>query len=104
MINSTPLWCTPCKGTLCGNETLNQNKDDPGHSPLWVKQYCTLDPETVDQFLLYFPYLLLIVAVVLYFIERVFNSAFKVNKELEAFYSLLCKEEILKCKAKDEEG
>ena len=104
MINSTPLWCTPCKGTLCGNETLNQNKDDPGHSPLWVKQYCTLDPETVDQFLLYFPYLLLILAVVLYFIERAFNSAFKANKELEAFYSLLVKEEILKGKAKDEEG
>lgn len=46
---------------------------------------------------------MLIVAIVLYLIERAFNSAFKANKELEAFHSLLVKEEILKGKPKDDE-
>ena len=85
MISSTPLWCTACTKGLCEDESKirQENQKDPGHSAWWLKQYCTLDPKTVDQFLLYFPYVLLIVALTLFVIERAFNSFFKANLDNE---------------------
>ena len=79
MISSTPLWCTICTKGLCEDESKISQEKDPGHSAWWLKQYCTLDPKTVDQFLLYFPNVLLIVALTLFVIERAFNSFFKAN-------------------------
>jgi hypothetical protein len=83
MISSTPLWCTICTKGLCEDESKISQEKDPGHSAWWLKQYCTLDPKTVDQFLLYFPYVLLIVALTLFVIERAFNSFFKANLDNE---------------------
>ena len=102
MVNGTPLYCTICTEDLCDPSKVPANKSDPNHHAWWVKQYCTYDPETVDQFLLYFPYLLLTVAIVLYSIEKAFNSCFQANKELEAFHNLLIREEILSGKSKDD--
>ena len=79
MISSTPLYCTICTKGLCEDGSKTSQEKDPGHHPWWLKQYCTLDPKTVDQFLLYFPYVLLIVALTLFGIERAFNSFFKAN-------------------------
>ena len=102
MVNGTPLYCTICTEDLCDPSKVPANKSDPNHHAWWVKQYCTYDPETVDQFLLYFPYLLLTVAIVLYSIEKAFNSCFQANKELEAFHNLLIQEKILNGKLKDD--
>ena len=85
MISSTPLWCTICTKGLCEDESkiCQENQTDPKHNERWLKQYCTLDRKTVDQFLLYFPYVLLIVALTLFCIERAFNSLFKANSDKE---------------------
>merc|ERR1719464_1869023 len=108
MITSTPLWCTDCTKGLCEDESkISQHPNGTlikgPHNAWWLKQYCTLDPKTVDQFLLYFPYVLLIVALTLFVIERVFNSFFKATKELEAFHSLLVKTDILESKSEKDE-
>ena len=88
MISSTPLWCNDCTKGLCEESKISQENEKSPHDKWWLKQYCTLDPETVDQFLLYFPYVLLIVAVTLFAIERVFTRFFKANldNELARFY------------------
>ena len=46
-------------------------------------------------FLLYLPYIVLIVALVLYAIERVFSKAFKAGLKLEKLYKLLLHREVL---------
>ena len=43
---------------------------NPDFNAWWVKKYCTMT--AVDQFILYFPYILLIIALVIVLIERVF--------------------------------
>ena len=45
--------------------------------------------------MLYFPYFLLLIALGLVFIERVFSRAFNAGAKLEKFYSLLCRENVL---------
>merc|ERR1719464_2615204 len=107
MISTTPLWCNECTKGLCEDEKISQHPNGTliksPHNIWWLKQYCTLDPKTVNQFLLYFPYVLLIVALTLFGIERVFNTFFKATKELEAFYSLLVKTDILESKSEKDE-
>ena len=56
----------------------------------------------MDQFLLYFPYVILFVAVLLFVVEKFFNKMFKVQDEAENFYELLVKMSVLKGE-KDEE-
>merc|ERR1719464_2692791 len=109
MISTTPLWCTDCTKGLCEDEKkISQHPNGTlitgPHNIWWLKQYCTLDPKTVDQFLLYFPYVLLIVALTLFGIERAFTRFFKATKQLEAFYNLIIKEEIIESKSKKDEG
>jgi len=107
MISTTPLWCNECTKGLCEDEKISQHPNGTlitgPHNIWWLKQYCTLDPKTVDQFLLYFPYVLLIVALTLFVIERAFNTFFKATKELEAFHSLLVKTDILESKSEKDE-
>ena len=67
-----------------------------------AQRKCTYDPEVVDQFLLYFPYEILLVAVLLFVVEKFFSKMFKVQDEAENFYDLFVKMSILKGK-KDEE-
>merc|ERR1719464_66496 len=109
MISTTPLWCTDCTKGLCEDEKkISQHPNGTlitgPHNIWWLKQYCTLDPKTVNQFLLYFPYVLLIVALTLFAIERAFTRFFKATKQLEAFYNLIVKENIIESKSKKDEG
>jgi hypothetical protein len=48
----------------------------------------------VDEFVLYFPYILLIMALVIVLIERVFIRIFKAGLKLDMFYNLLVKETV----------
>ena len=56
----------------------------------------------MDQFLLYFPYEILFVAVLLFVVEKFFSKMFEVQDEAENFYDLFVKMSVLKGK-KDEE-
>ena len=68
----------------------------------WALRKCTYDPNVVDQFLLYFPYVILFVAILLFVVEKFFSKMFKVQDEAENFYDLFVKMSVLKGK-KDEE-
>ena len=68
----------------------------------WALRKCTYDPKVVDQFLLYFPYVILFVAILLFVVEKFFNKMFNVQDEAENFYDLCVKMSVLKGK-KDEE-
>ncbi|XP_023323105.1 uncharacterized protein LOC111697352 [Eurytemora carolleeae] len=86
IFNGTPLFCTQCtKPGQCGDNP--SSVDDPGYYPYWVKSYCTMTSLTI--FTLYFPYILLLSALALAAIERLFSRMFKTNIQIEGFYSLL---------------
>ena len=81
IINGTPLDCNFCQKDHCENKfkdpPLNVTEEDraelridPKFNAWWVKKYCTMT--AVDSFILYFPYILLIMALVIVLIERVF--------------------------------
>ena len=96
IITGTPLDCSPCHGAHCqtGGETFYNNETLPGFNLWWVKKFCTMNG-SVNPFMLYFPYFLLLTALALVFIERVFTKAFHAGTKLEKFYSLLEREKIL---------
>ena len=60
----------------------------------YVKTFCT--HKAVGKFTVYFPYILLVSALVLLSIEKIINKVFKYKSQLEGFYSLLAtkKEEV----------
>jgi len=104
IITGTPLDCNFCQADHCsspGKEFVNE-KEDPKFNAWWVKKYCTMNG-SVEPFMLYFPYFLLLIAMALFMIERVFLKAFKAGTKLEKFYSLLVRENVLDVKA-DAEG
>ena len=88
IINGTPLDCTVCKKDTCGfmkddadfgrmvngtwvNGSLEQNvPSDPAPNAWWIKKYCTAT--SVDSFIMYFPFILLLMALVMVLIERGF--------------------------------
>ena len=79
IFNGTPLDCTICKNDTCQFMTddedfkkgrLNQNPPDPAPNAWWIKKYCTAT--SVDSFIMYFPFILLIIALVMVLIERGF--------------------------------
>ena len=74
-------------------------KEDPKFNAWWIKKFCTLNG-AVPAFMLYFPYFLLMVALVLVFIERVFQKAFNAGSKLDKFYSVLVREKVLKAAEK----
>ena len=96
IITGTPLDCSPCHGAHCmaGGEIFYNNDTLPGFNLWWVKKFCTMNG-SVNPFMLYFPYFLLLTALALVFIERVFTKAFHAGTKLEKFYSLLEREKIL---------
>ena len=96
IITNTPLDCSPCHDDHCqvdGMVFKNTGKL-PKFNVWWVKKFCTMNG-SVHPFMLYFPYFLLIIALSLVFIERVFSRAFHAGTKLEKFYSLLERENIL---------
>ena len=75
IINGTPLDCTYCQPGICPEDKTNLTNLDPPFNAWWVKKYCTY--EALDEFILYFPYCLLIMALIMLFIERFFVTIFK---------------------------
>jgi hypothetical protein len=77
MFAATPLDCNICKTELNNCQAfLNDteffpwnNSGDP-FSRFWVKKYCTL--HTVHDFILYFPYVLIVFPLCMYSVERGF--------------------------------
>jgi len=105
IITGTPLDCNFCQEDHCQSKgTIHwNNKTNPGFNNWWVKKFCTMNGD-VDPFMLYFPYFLLIIALSLFFIERVFTKIFEAGDKLEQFYNLLLKENVLDNKPIPEGG
>ena len=93
IINGTPLDCTLCQPGICPLDKIKNDTTDPGFNAWWVKKYCTFT--AVDDFLLYFPYFLITIALFIVLIERGFIMAFKAGLKLDAFYNLLVSESLL---------
>uniref|UniRef100_A0A0K2U8T8 Uncharacterized protein n=1 Tax=Lepeophtheirus salmonis TaxID=72036 RepID=A0A0K2U8T8_LEPSM len=95
IINGTPLDCNFCTEDGCKDyfertNTSHRDAEPPDYNFWWVKKYCTMT--AVDGFILYFPYILLIMALMIVLIERVFIRIFQAGLKLEAFYSLIQKD------------
>ena len=105
IITGTPLDCNFCQEEHCQyqGKIYSNNLSDPSFNAWWVKKFCTMNG-AVDPFMLYFPYFLLLIALSLFFIERVFSKAFEAGDKLEKFYNLLLKENVLDEKVTPEGG
>jgi len=111
IVSSSPLECIMCSPnqTNCREDKLHtegQNMDRTEWrqdaelykgNRWWVNKFCLM--EAMDRFMLYFPYILLIMALVLVLIQRGFIRAFKTGMRLDTFYNILVKEN-----AKDDEN
>ena len=105
IITGTPLDCNFCQQDFCtqhGPNFTNVGKEDPKFNGWWVKKFCTYNG-SVDAFLLYYPYFLLMIALILFALERVFLKTFKAGDKLEKFYCLLVKEKVLGVAEHEEE-
>lgn len=94
LVTGNPLECTFCQGDLCMAYNDSGTVADPEYYMVWVKKFCTFNG-SVDSFLLYFPYILLLIALVLVLIEKIFLALFKTNQKLEKFYKLLVQQNIV---------
>ena len=93
IINGTPLFCQYCDGNTCPELAKNLTRflPDPEYNAWFVKNYCTYDADLLDRFVLYFPYFLLGLPLIILLIERGFVAVFKSGLKLDAFYNLLGK-------------
>ena len=99
MFSATPLDCNICteedkncefmKGLNNFNPITNKTSA-PSYNAWWVKKYCTMT--AVDEFTLYFPYILIIIPLIMVAIEKGFVKVSKSNVKMESFYNLLVKE------------
>lgn len=94
LVTGNPLECTFCHGDLCIAYNDSGTVSDPGYYMVWVKKFCTFNG-SVDSFLLYFPYILLLIALALVLIEKIFLALFKANQKLDKFYKLLAQQNIV---------
>ena len=90
IFNSTPLFCTLCtQPGQCGDHP-------PALPPLpdyhiyYVRTYCT--HKAIGKFTVYFPYVILVSALVLLSIEKLMHKIFKYKEQVEGFHSLLGKQ------------
>ena len=72
-------------------KNLTRFLPDPEYNAWFVKNYCTYDADLLDRFVLYFPYFLLGLPLIILLIERGFVAVFKSGLKLDAFYNLLGK-------------
>ncbi len=90
IFNDTPLDCEWCemeqKYKLNQCTTENSHKK-PNYSDSFVKKYCTY--EYVDECDLYFPYILLLIVLLLFIMEPIFLNCCGVRMKLDAFFKLL---------------
>ena len=75
----------------------NPGKTDPGFNAWFVKRFCTMNG-SVHAIMLYFPYILLIAAMLLVIIKRTFLKVFHAGSKMDKFYSLLVREQFLEAK------
>ena len=68
--------------------------EDPGFNLWWVRKACLFNG-SVSPFMLYLPYILLIMALIIFATERVFSKAFKAGLKLEKLYTLLIHRQVL---------
>ena len=82
IVLNTPLECTICLGKNCkdagdGTGPFGQEPGysytDPGYSRWWAKKYCTFSNDHLGHFDIYFPFILIVTALALVFIERGFD-------------------------------
>ena len=98
MIIGTPLDCNlceriPCNYTLADKDSGEyETQVDPKFNANWVKKICTAT--AIDGFIAYFPFILLVMALVIVLIERVFirylevpSESFKNNLMTDPFQS-----------------
>ena len=88
----TPLDCNFCSinTTNCSNGDI---RDDPCFDLKWIKRFCT--STSVDFFLVYYPYFILMCASVLLFIEKIFHRMFQGGNKVNRLFNFLVKENIL---------
>ena len=95
MVMESPLHCTICKDDLCNPLKYFEGMAvDPGYCEEFVKQYCLVNG-SIDSFLLYFPFILLLISLVMVALEKTFIAVFRSSKKLERFYNLLMSHNIL---------
>jgi len=100
IISNAPLECTICKEKNCNFEAMPSSyvpyngTDSAGpYNIWWVKKYCTFHGKTgVEEFILYFPYILLIVPLLMILIENCFIRLFHWKDKVELLYNLLVKD------------
>ena len=76
IIKNTSLECTLCQKSICPNHYYNGT---PNHYFRWVKKHCTFT--SVDECILYFPYIMLIIPSLLFLINQLFTSTSSVSTE-----------------------
>jgi len=106
IINSSPLECIKCSPddtVNCQADKLHieegeeersvwkQDEELFSKNRWWVNKYCLM--EAMDRFMLYFPYILLVMALLLVFIQRGFARVLKTSMKMDNFYNLLVKED-----------
>ena len=80
IVSNAPLDCTICKENNCNFENrpssfvpYNGTDSNGPYNSWWVKKFCTFHGETgVEEFILYFPYILLIMPLIMILIENCF--------------------------------
>ena len=96
MVMETPLECTYCKGDLCSDLNVSNNgESDPEHFEDWVKEFCTFNG-SIDPFILYFPHILLVIALVMVLMEKIFIAVFRSHHKLDRFYKLLTDQNVIR--------
>ena len=74
---------------LCAHTTQKVNYTvDPEFNLNYVKEYCT--EEEVDTIILYYPIVLLVSALVLIAIDKIFVAVFKSGQEKKKLYRFVC--------------
>ena len=100
IVHGSPLQCNYCFVNNCdGREFVNLKEGDeikagssidPGYNYFWVPHYCT--EVALDGFIVFFPYILLIMTILIVLVERVFMRIFKGGLKLDVFYNLVVKD------------
>ena len=79
---------------FCGANHNNTDKTDPAFQAYWVKSYCTYNGKNsfgvkaVHPFISFYPYIILCVAIGLFFIDKIVEILFNNSEKLDKFYKI----------------
>ena len=92
IVTGTPLDCNFCPYESSTNSSIREGcfneEPDPGFNAWWAKKYCTYNG-SVHNFLLFFPYIILLIALTLFALERVFQRGFLTGEKINKLYQLV---------------